>query len=260
MICGKFQSRSARCYVGPETPENRTGGRVEVREKARTSLRRRSRGRVLAASACLVVALAACGGNSNNPPAASGPKHTSAPPSTTHSAPPAGPVSKTICENRRRFLLHIDALGLHRGRQRGHGAGDPVLHQHLREIQVRPDAKRHRQRRCRPTCWSIAWPHVAHAIRLLLDRQGNGVDDVAGAGARIAGGDLDGRRDHIRILGDRQTEQCNAADQDEQNGQHIGQHRPFDEEPGDHRAGPAGATFFPARHAAGRQRPRDRSV
>jgi plastocyanin len=77
---------------------------VEVREKARTSFRRRSRAWVVASSACLVIALAACGGNSNNPPAASGPKHTSAPPSPTHSAPPAGPVSKTITGQQVNFV------------------------------------------------------------------------------------------------------------------------------------------------------------
>ena len=48
-------------------------------------------------------------------------------------------------QDRRRILLHDDALRLHCLRQRGERARHAVLHQHLRNIQVGADLEGHRQ-------------------------------------------------------------------------------------------------------------------
>ena len=108
-------------------------------------------------------------------------------------------------QDRGGFLLHHHALRLHRRRQRRGGAGDPVLHQHLGEIQVGADVERHRQGIAAVArAGGLHVQHALHAVHLLLDRQGDGVHHGLGAGAGIARGDLHCRRHHVRILRHRQ--------------------------------------------------------
>ena len=128
-------------------------------------------------------------------------------------------------------LLHGDALVLHRGRQLRQRARHPVLHQHLREVEVGADLEGDRQRI--GAVGAAVGLHVEHAldaVDLLLDRQRHGIDHGLGAGAGIAGGDLHRRRHHVGILRDRKIEQANAADQDHQDRDDVGKNRPLDEE------------------------------
>jgi hypothetical protein len=109
------------------------------------------------------------------------------------------------------------------------------LHQHLCLIEIHPDLERHRERIA--AVGAAVGLHVDHAfdaIDLLLDGQGNSVDDGAGAGSGIAGRDLHGRRHHVRILRHRQREQRHRADHHGQDRQHIGENGPGDEEISDH--------------------------
>jgi hypothetical protein len=72
--------------------------------------------------------------------------------------------------------------------------------------------------------------HVLDAVDLLLDRQRHGVHEHAGAGARICGRHLHGRRNDVRILRNRQAVERDAADQDHQHGDDVRQNRTLDEE------------------------------
>jgi hypothetical protein len=110
-------------------------------------------------------------------------------------------------------------------------AGDAVLHQHLREVQVGTDLERHRQRiGAVGGAVGLHVEHVLDAVDLLLYGQGNRVDHGLGAGAGIARGNLHRRRHHIRILRDREVEQRHAADQDHQQRDDVREDRPLDEE------------------------------
>ena len=134
-------------------------------------------------------------------------------------------------QDRRRPLLHCDALVLHHLRQLRQCAGDAVLHQHLREVEVGTDLERHRQRvGAVGAAIGLHVQHVLDAVDLLLDRQRDRVDDGLGAGAGIACRDLHRRRHHVGILGDGEFEQRHAADQDHQDGDDVGKNRPLDEE------------------------------
>ena len=106
-------------------------------------------------------------------------------------------------QNRGRFLLHRHALGLHRLRQLRERAGDPVLHQHLREVDVHSDLEGDDE--SISTVGGAPGLHVDHAVDtvdLLLDRQRDRVDDRARPRARIARGHRDRRRHHVGILRD----------------------------------------------------------
>ena len=110
-------------------------------------------------------------------------------------------------QDRRGPLLHGDSLGLHRLRQRRQRTRHPVLHQHLREVEIGTNLERHRERV--GAVGATVGLHVEHAldaVHLLLDRQRYGIHDGLGAGAGIACRDLHRWRHYIRILRDRQAE------------------------------------------------------
>ncbi len=114
-------------------------------------------------------------------------------------------------------------------------AGDAVLHQHLREVEVGADLEGHGQRiGAVGAAVGLHVEHVLDAVDLLLDRQRDGVDHGLGAGAGIARGDLHRRRHHVGILRDREVEQRDAADQDHQKRDDVREDRPLDEEFRDH--------------------------
>ncbi len=139
-------------------------------------------------------------------------------------------------QDRRGLLLHGDALHLHRLRQRCHRRGDAILHQDLCEIEVGADFERHDQRvRAIGRAGRLHVQHALHAVDLLFDRQRHRVHHGIRARPRIARGDRHGRRHDVRVLRHRQREQRDAADQHHHDRQHIGQHRPIDEEFRDHR-------------------------
>jgi hypothetical protein len=150
-------------------------------------------------------------------------------------------------QDRRRILLHDDALRLHRLRQRGQCARYPVLHQDLCDIEIGADLERHRQRIAAVgAAIGLHVDHALDAIHLLLDGQRDGVDNGAGACAGIARGDLHRRRDDIGILGDRQHKHGDGADHDHQDGEHVRQNGPVDEKIGDH-----GRCYLPPAVVAG---------
>ena len=134
-------------------------------------------------------------------------------------------------EDRGRLLLGRHALDLHLGRKRGQRDGHPVLDQDLRQIGVCADREGDRQgvgavvgaRR-------LHVDHVLHAVDVLLDRQGDGVDKGPCAGAGIARRDLHGRWDDVRILCVGQLNKRHEADEHDHQRNHVGENRPFDEE------------------------------
>ncbi len=138
-------------------------------------------------------------------------------------------------EDRRRLLLGRDALDLHFRGQGGECGGDPVLHQDLVLVGVRADRESDGE-----IVGAVAGAgrlhveHVLDAVDVLLDRQGDGIDERRGARAGIARRDLHGRRHDVRILRGRQVDERDEADDDEEQRQNIGENRPIDEEAGDH--------------------------
>jgi len=130
-----------------------------------------------------------------------------------------------------RLLLGRHPLPAHLLGQLGLGDRHPVLHQHLGHVEVGPQRegdvevhlavvgtlRRHVQ-------------HVLHAVDLLLDRRGHGVGDDLGVGPGIDGRDLDGRGHDLRVLGDRQLDEQEQAQDHSRHGQHGGADRAVDEE------------------------------
>ena len=162
-------------------------------------------------------------------------------------------------ENRSRLLRRRHALGLDLLRQRRNGGGHLVLHQDLRFVGVSADREGDDQGigavvRAR----RLHVEHVLDAVDLLLDRQGDGVDQGLGARARIQRRHLYGRRDDIGILGGRQLKERDQADQDEDQRQHVGEHRPIDEKARDHAGPPRCFISASGRGRSSWRRPRDR--
>ena len=144
-------------------------------------------------------------------------------------------------ENRGRLLRRRHPLNLHFLRQRRNGGRHLVLHQDLRLVGVRADREGDDQGigavvRAR----RLHINHVLDAVDLLLDRQGDGVDEGLGARAGVARRHLYGGRDDIGILGARQLDEGDQADQDEYQRDHVGEHRPFDEKARNHGRSPRG--------------------
>ncbi len=148
---------------------------------------------------------------------------------------PVGRRQRDDLQDRGRLLLHRDALLLHGLRQLRQRGRDAVLHQHLREVEIGADLEGDGERvGAVGGGIGLHVDHAFHAVDLLLDRQRDGVDHGARAGAGIARGHLHGRRHHVGILRDRQPEQRHRADHDHQDRQHVGEDRPLDEEFRDH--------------------------
>ena len=153
-----------------------------------------------------------------------------------------------IFENRGRLLLGRDALDLHFQWQRGNGGRDTVLDQDLVLVGIRADREGDDQGvsavvRAR----RLHVEHVLDAVDILLERQRDGVDQRPGARARIRRRHLNRRRDYVGILRGRQLDERDQANQDKEQRQHIGEHRPVDEEARNHARPPRGFTSPPDR-------------
>ena len=142
-------------------------------------------------------------------------------------------------QNRRRFLLRGHALPLDLLRQLGFRDGNAVLHQHLRHVEVRAHLEGDVQ--VHLAVVGAFRRHVEHpldAVDFQFDRRGHGLGHGLGVGAGIDGGHLDhGRRD-LRVLGDRQLEEGDPAENHDDDGEHRGEDRPIDEEIREHGKGP----------------------
>jgi hypothetical protein len=111
------------------------------------------------------------------------------------------------------------------------GDRDAVLDQDLGGIQIGPEREGDGQRQL-AVAGRLAdhVEHVVDAVDLLLERRRHGLAHHLGRGAGIAGGDLNGRRRDLRILGDWQREIGGQTDQDDQNRADRREDRAVDEE------------------------------
>jgi hypothetical protein len=111
------------------------------------------------------------------------------------------------------------------------GDRDPVLHQHLRVIDVGAGLEGDGDRQI-----AVAGrlrgdvEHVVDAVHLLLDRRGDSLRHGLGRRARISGGDGHGRRHDVRVLRDRKAEIGDPADQRDDDGDDRRKDRARDEE------------------------------
>ena len=130
-----------------------------------------------------------------------------------------------------RGFVDRDADIAHVGRQPRLRDGDPVLHLHLRDIEIGAEVEADLDgeapvgRRVR-----VHVQHVLDAVDLLLHRRDHGRGHDVGAGAGILPGDVDDRRRDLGILRDRQARERHAAEDHEHDRDHGGEDRPVDEE------------------------------
>ncbi len=130
----------------------------------------------------------------------------------------------------RRHARLLDHVG-----QRGDRQAHPVLHEHLRHVEVDAVLERdHQVVRAVVGALRVHVHHALDAVDLLLDGSGNGFGHVLGARARIGAGDLHRRRRHRRELRQTEIEDGDAPRQRNHDRQHRGEDRPIDEEPRDH--------------------------
>src|SRR5262249_23809094 len=121
-------------------------------------------------------------------------------------------------------LAHV--LGQSRLRDR-----DPVLHLHLRDVEIGAEIERHRDGEA--AVGGRVRGHVEHvldAIDLVFDRRPHGGRDDLRAGAGILAGNRDDRRRDFRVLRDRQAEERDGAEDHEHDRDDRGENRPVDEE------------------------------
>ncbi len=120
---------------------------------------------------------------------------------------PVGREERERQRDVRRRLLDDDPLQLHLGRKLRQCDRHPVLHLHLRHVEVGADLERHRQVQI-PGIGGLAGhvQHVLDAVDLFLERRGDSLRDGFGVGAGIGSSHGHGRRRDLRILSDRQRE------------------------------------------------------
>ncbi len=149
---------------------------------------------------------------------------------------PLGEFERDDLQDRGVLLLDADPLRLHRLRQRSERELHPVLHQHLVDVGIGADREGDRQDIGAVGCAGrLHVEHLVDAIDLILDRQRDRVDHGLGARAGIARRHLDGRRDDVGILRDRQAIERDRADDDQHDRQHVGEDGMLDEKLRDHR-------------------------
>ena len=130
-----------------------------------------------------------------------------------------------------RRLLDRHAELLHFGRKHGLGGLHAVLDVDGGDVLGVADVKgRHDRGNAVAGAVGVEVDHPLDAVELLLDRRGDRLGDGLSVGAGEGGGHLHLRRRDLGILGDRQQEDANAADQEHEQGQHGREDRPADEE------------------------------
>lgn len=103
-----------------------------------------------------------------------------------------------------RGLVHGNTDARHFLGQFGLSPGYPVLHLHLRVVQVGAQGEGDGQGQL--AVGGRLRGHVQHVLDAgdgLLQRRGHGFTDDLGVGAREVGTDHDGRRHHFRVFTDR---------------------------------------------------------
>ena len=119
---------------------------------------------------------------------------------------------------------------LHVVRQARRRDRDAVLHEHLRRIEIGAELEGDGDRHvavARRVGRHV--DHVLDAVDLLLDRRRDGGGDRLGVGARIGRAHHDRGRGDLGILGDRQAEIGDGADEHQDDGQDGREDRPLDE-------------------------------
>ncbi len=117
---------------------------------------------------------------------------------------------------------------------------DPVLHRGLGDLGVGADLEGHRQRQAAVGArLRIEIEQVLDAVDLLLERRRHRLGDDARVGAGKLRPHHDLRRRDLGILGDRQLQDRQRADQEDEDRDHAGEARPVDEEAGDVHGGGA---------------------
>ena len=130
---------------------------------------------------------------------------------------------------RRLLRRHADALDV--GRQARQRLRDPVLHLDLGVVEVGAERERHRQ--LQPAVGGRLREHVEQALdaaELLLERRRDGLGDDLRVGAGIDTADDDGWRDDAGVFADRQPEERQRPANHDQEREHRGKDRTFDEE------------------------------
>ena len=108
-------------------------------------------------------------------------------------------------EQGRNGLLDLHALELDLLRQPGQRVLHAVMREHESRVDVGADLEDHRDRELAVTRGLAADViHVLDAIDGLLERRRDGAGDRVSRSAGVGGRDLDGWRNDVRILGDRQ--------------------------------------------------------
>ena len=143
-----------------------------------------------------------------------------------------GRVEREDEERRRDRLLHREAERLHVGGQERRRLRDAVLDEDVVGVDVRADLEvdAHRER---PVVGvrRLDVEHVVDAVRLLLDRRGDGLLDGERVGARVRRLHEDLRRNDVRVLRDRAAPgSMDAADENDEDGDDDRHDRSRDEE------------------------------
>src|SRR6185437_16199755 len=120
-------------------------------------------------------------------------------------------------------VAHIDGKARLRNRH-------TILHLHLCDIEIGAELEGHRNRET-PVAGRIRRQvdHVFDAIDLLLDGRDHGGGHDVGARAGILTRHGDGGRGDLGILRNRQTRECDASEDHEDDRDHGGKYRPVDE-------------------------------
>ena len=124
----------------------------------------------------------------------------------------------------------LDDVGQRRDRQ-----AHPVLHEHLRHVEVDAVLERdHQVVRAVVGALRVHVHHALDAVDLLLDGCRDGLRHVLGARARVVAGDLHGGRSDGRELRQAQIKDGDSPRERDDDRQHRGKNRPIDKEPRNH--------------------------
>src|SRR5580692_8828278 len=134
-------------------------------------------------------------------------------------------------EQGRNCLLDLHPLELDLLRQPGQRVLDAVMREHERRVDIGADLEDHRDAELAITRGLAAdVVHVLNAIDGLLERGRDGTGDRVRRGPRIGGRDLNGWRNDVGILGDRQECRRGKSEHHDEDIDHRGEPRVINEE------------------------------